>query len=75
MAIQKLKMKRRFQALAIFIMVAACAYLAIPADNWSDSRLLAFSLLWFVLGFWVAQYPKFWYSQPAHAADEHVPKG
>lgn len=74
MTIQNLKMKREFKIAAIIIALLAAGYLAIPADGWSDSRLFAFGIMFFVSGFWVAQDPRVWRLRPANAGDDNSSK-
>lgn len=64
---RKVKMKPGFKIAAVVVFGLAGAYLAIPAEGWTDSRLLAFGLLWFVSGFWVAQDQRIWQSTSSKA--------
>lgn len=54
------QLKRSVKIAAIIVFVIAGGYLFIPAEGWTDSRLLAFGLLWFVAGVWVSQDSRIW---------------
>ena len=69
MASPLLKMKREVKIVLLTVFVLAAAYLAIPAEGWSDSRLFAYGLIWLVTGFWIAQDKRVWRNAETEETD------